>query len=103
MLPMRSLQQDQNRLLSSLREYDELLTLVKKRNRVVRHVSRFSGLVKTIGTDHRNRKEKKRQTEEEVGRQYKEWTGMEFASSARAAENSSRWKRIDAKSSVVPR
>ena len=33
----------------------------------------------------------------------KEWTGMDFANSTRAAENSSRWKGIVANSSVVPR
>ena len=33
----------------------------------------------------------------------KEWTGMDFASSTRAAENRSRWKGIVANSSVVPR
>ena len=33
----------------------------------------------------------------------KEWTGMDLASSTRAAENRSRWKGIVANSSVVPR
>ena len=33
----------------------------------------------------------------------KNWTGMDFASSTRAAENRSRWKGIVANSSVVPR
>ena len=32
----------------------------------------------------------------------KEWTGMNFASSARAAENRPKWKGIVANSSVVP-
>ena len=32
----------------------------------------------------------------------KEWTGMDFASSIRAAELGTRWKRIVAKSSVMP-
>ena len=52
-------------------EYDELLTLVKKRKlRWVGHVSMSSGLAKTIlqGTV---KGKKKRQTEEEVGRQYR--------------------------------
>ena len=31
------------------------------------------------------------------------WTGMDFASSTRAAENRTKWKRIVANSSVVPR
>ena len=33
----------------------------------------------------------------------KEWTGMDFASSTRVAENRSRWNGIVANSSVVPR
>ena len=33
----------------------------------------------------------------------KEWTGMDFASSTRAAENRTRWKGIVANSSVAPR
>ena len=31
-----------------------------------------------------------------------EWTGMDFASSTRAAEDMTRWKGIVVKSSVVP-
>ena len=52
---------------------------------------------------HSERKKKKRQTEEEVGRLFKEWTGMDFASSTRTGENRTRWKGIVANSSVVPR
>ena len=33
----------------------------------------------------------------------KGWTGMDFASSTRMAENRTRWKEIDATSSVVLR
>ena len=33
----------------------------------------------------------------------KEWTGMGFASSTRAAKNRTKWKGIVANSSVVPR
>ena len=52
-------------------EYDELLTLVKKRKlRWFGHVSRSSGLAKTILQGTVKGKRKKRQTEEEVGRQY---------------------------------
>ena len=56
------------KIQAAIGEYDELLTLVKKRKlRWFGHVSRSSGLAKTILQE---RKKKKRQTEEEVGRQY---------------------------------
>ena len=83
------------KIQAAIGEYDELLTLVKKRKlRWFGHVSRSSGLAKTIlqGTVKGKRKR---------GRQ--KWTGMDFASSTRAAENRSRWKGIVANSSVVPR
>ena len=49
-------------------------------------------------------KKEKRLTEEVVGGQYfKEWTGMDFASSTKAAENRTRSNGIVANSSVVPR
>ena len=52
-------------------DYDELLTLVKKRKlRWFGHVSRSSGLAKTNLRGTVKGKKKKRQTEEEVGRQY---------------------------------
>ena len=55
---------------AAIGEYDELLTLVKKRKlRWFSHVSRSSGLAKAIyPTGHSERKKKKSQTEEEVGR-----------------------------------
>ena len=56
---------------------------------------------KDYPTGHSEKKKKKRQTEE-VEDNIKEWTGMEFTSSTRAAENRTRWKGIVANSSVVP-
>ena len=57
--------------------------------------------VKTIlqGTVKGKRGRQKKKWEDNI----KEWTGMDFASSTRAAENRSRWKGIVANSSVVPR
>ena len=60
------------KIQAAIGEYDELLTLVKKRKlRWFGHVSRSSGLAKTIlqGTV-KEKKKKKRQTEKEVGRKY---------------------------------
>ena len=66
------------------------------------HVSRSSGLAKTIL--QRTVKGGRRQ-----GRQRKrwednirEWTGQEFGKSQRAVENTEKWRKLVAKSSVVP-
>ena len=54
------------KIQAAIGEYDELLTLVKKRKlRWFGHVSRSSN-----PTGHSERKKKTRQTEEKVGRQY---------------------------------
>ena len=59
------------KIQAAIGKYDELLTLVKKRKlRWFGHVSRSSGLAKTILQGTVKGKRKKRQTEEEVGRQY---------------------------------
>ena len=89
---------------AAIGEYDELLTLVKKRKlRWFSHVSRTFGLAKTIlqGTVKGNRKRGrlKKRWEDNI----EEWTEMDFASSTRTAENRTRWKGIVANSSVVPR
>ena len=60
------------KIQAAIGEYDKLLTLIKKRKlRWFGHVSRSSGLAKTLlqGTV-KGKKEKKRQTDEEVGKQY---------------------------------
>ena len=51
---------------------------------------------------HSERGKKTRQTEEKVGRQHMEWTGLEFAKSQRVVENGGKWRKLVAKSSVVP-
>ena len=59
------------KIQAAIGEYVELLTLVKKRKlRWFGHVSRSSGLAKTILQGTVKGKRKKRQSEEEVGRQY---------------------------------
>ena len=90
------------KIQAAIGEYDELLTLVKKRKlRWFGHVSRSSGLAKTIlqGTvkGKRNRGRQKKRWEDYM----KEWTGMDSASSTRTAR--ARRKGIVAKASVVLR
>ena len=89
------------KIQAAIGEYDELLTLVKKRKLSwFGHVSRSSSLANTIlqGTVKGKRGRQKMRWEDNI----KEWTGMDFASSTRAAKNRSRWKGIVANSSVVP-
>ena len=67
------------KIQTAIGEYDELLTLVKKRKlRWFGHVSRSSGLAKTIlqGTvkGKRKRDRQKKRWEDNI----KEWTGMDF-------------------------
>ena len=66
------------------------------------HVSRSSGLAKTLlqGTVKGGRRQ---------GRQRKrwkdnirEWTGLEFGKSQRAVENRGKWRKLVARTSVVP-
>ena len=93
-----------NRIQNAIGVHDDLLTMVKKRKlRQYGHISRSSGMVKTIlqGTvkGARRRGRQKKRWEDNI----KEWTGMGFGDSLRAAEDREGWKGIVATSSVVPR
>ena len=92
-----------NKIKQAIIPYDELLITVKKRKlNWYGHVSRSSGLVNTIlqGTVRvgRRRGRQKKRYEDNI----KEWTGMEFADSQRAAENRETWRELVRKSSMVP-
>ena len=92
------------KIKAAIGDYDELLTLVKKRKlRWFGHVSRSSGLAKTVlqgtVTGKRRRVKQKKRWEDDI----KDRTGMDFPSSTKAAENRTRWRGIVANSSVVPR
>ena len=83
------------KIQAAIGDYDELLTLVKKQKLSwFGHVSRASGLVKTIlqGTvkGKRRRDSQKKRSEDNI----KERIGMDFANSTSAAENRTRWKGI---------
>ena len=81
--------------------HEDLMTIVKRRKQQW-YVSR-SGLAKTIlqGTVKGGRRQgrQKKRWEDNIG----EWTGVEFVKSQRAMENKDRWRKLLAKSSVVPR
>ena len=93
-----------NRIQNANGVHDDLLTMVKTRKlRWYGHISRSSGMAKTIlqGTvkGARRRGRHKKRWENNI----KEWTGMGFGDPLRAAEDREGWKGIVATSSVVPR
>ena len=93
-----------NRIQNATGMHDDLLTMVKKRKlRWYGHISRSSGMAKTLlqGTvkGARRRGGQKKRWEDNI----KEWMGMGFEDSLRAAEDREGWKGIVATSSVVPR
>ena len=93
-----------NRIQNAIGVHDDLLTMVKKRKlRWYGHISRSSGMAKTIlqGTvkGARRRGRQKKRWEDNI----KEWMGMGFGDSLKAAEDREGWKGIVAMSSVVPR
>ena len=73
------------KIQAAIGEYDELLTLVKKRKlRWFGHVSRSSGLAKTVLQGTVKGKKRGRQ-KKRWKNNIKEWTGIDFASSARGS------------------
>ena len=93
-----------NRIQNAIGVHDDLLTMVKKRKlRWYGHISKSSGMAKTImqGTvkGARRRVRQKRRWKDNI----KKWTGMGFGDSLRAAEDREGWNGIVATSSVVPR
>ena len=84
--------------------HEDLLTIVKRRNlQWYGHVSRSSGLAKTIlqGTMKEGRRQgrQRKRWEDNI----REWTGLEIGKSQRAVENREKWRKLVAKSSAVPR
>ena len=83
--------------------HEDLQTIVKRRKLQWNgHISRSSGLAKTIlqGTvkgRRRQGRQKKR-----WGDNIREWTGLTFAKSQRAVESREKWRKLVVKSSVVP-
>ena len=82
---------------------EDLLAIVKRRKlQWYGHVSRSSGLAKTIlqGTVKGRRRQgrQRKRWEDNI----REWAGLEFAKSRRAVENREKWKKLVVESSVVP-
>ena len=83
--------------------HEDLLTIVKTRKlQWYGYVSRSLGLAKTIlqGTVKGGRKHgrQRKMWEDDI----RKWTGLEFGRSQRAMGNREKWRKLVAKSSVVP-
>ena len=92
-----------DKIQQAIGPHEDLLTIVKRRKlQWYGHVSRSSGLAKTILQStvkggRRQGRQKKRWKDN-----IREWTGLEFGKSQRAVENRGKWRKLVAKSSVVP-
>ena len=83
--------------------HEDLLDIVKRRKlKWYGHVSRSSGLAKTIlqGTVKGGRRQGRHRKRWED--YIREWTGLELAKSQRTVEKKEKWRKLVAKSSVVP-
>ena len=83
--------------------HEDLLTIVKRRKlQWYGHVSRSSGVAKTIlqGLVKGGRRQggQRKRWEDNI----RKWTGLEFAQSQRAEENREKWRKLVVKSSLVP-
>ena len=83
--------------------HEDLLTIVKRRRLLwYGHASRSSGLAKNIlqGTVKGARRQgrQRKRWEDNI----REWTCLEFGKSQRAVENRGKWRKLVAKSSMVP-
>ena len=83
--------------------HEDLLMIVKRgKLQCYGHVSRSSGLAKTIlqstEKDGRRQDRQRKRWEDNI----REWTDLMFGKSQRAVENREKWRKLVAKSSVVP-
>ena len=96
-------EQDRAKIQQATGPHEDLLTIVKRHKlQWYGHVSRSSGLAKTTlqGTVKGGRRQgrQRKRWEDNV----REWTGLEFGRSQRAVENREKWRKLVAKSSVLP-
>ena len=90
-------------LQQAIGPHEDLLTMVKRRKlQWCGQVPRSSGLAKTSlqGTVKGGRRQgrQRKRWEDNI----REWTGLEFGKSQRAVKNKEKWRKLVAKSSVVP-
>ena len=91
------------KIQQAIKPHEDPLTIVKRRKlQWYSHVSRSSGLAKTIlqGTAKGGRRQGRQRKKWEGN--IREWTGLEFAKSQRAVEYREEWRRLVGKSSAVP-
>ena len=93
----------QNRIRRAIGPHDDLLTTVKKRKlKWYGHVSRSSGLAKTIlqGTVQggRERGRQRKRWEDNIT----EWKGLKLSNTDGKSENREGWRELVARSYVVP-
>ena len=86
-----------------IRPHKDFLTIVKRHKlQWYGHVSRSPGLAKTILQDTekggRRQGRQRKRWEDNI----REWTGLECSRSPKAVENREKWRKLVAKSFVVP-
>ena len=91
------------RIGNAIGPYEDLLTSMKRRKlKWYGHVTRSSGLGKTILQEtvqgERRRGRQRKRWEDSI----KEWTGLEWNIIPRKAENREEWRKLVVKSTVVP-
>ena len=91
------------RIGNAIGPYEDLLTTAKRRKlKWYGHVTRSSGLAKTIlqGTVQggRRRGRQRKRWEDNI----KEWTGLQWSIILQKAENREEWRKLVVKSTVVP-
>ena len=91
------------KIQQAIGRHEDLLTIIKRRKlQWYGNVSRSSGLAKSIlqGTVKGGRRQGRQRKRWEGNN--REWTGLDFGKSQRAAENREKWRKLVAKSTVVP-
>ena len=84
------------KIQQAIGSHEDLLTIVKRRKlQGYGHVSRPSGLAKTVSRhSERGKKTRQRRRWED---NLREWTGLKFGKSRRAVDNREKWRKLAAK------